>query len=245
MEVFCFLSHKGGRYMKQENKTTTAVIAFLAVILLMMPLAVLAGSLEPSGPPTAGTMHSLEDIYQKLSTIEGRLTAIEGKLQTPTTSTTTTAPAGRFQDNGNGTVTDTATGLIWLKLADPGYPQSWATATYITSIMASGMAGTGLTDGSVAGQWRLPTKVELEQLGTDPPITAYAGWWDGQATVTWTMPGAPFTGVHPNYYWACANEYCNGDAWCLNMLDGYTKKSDPGDAVHYFLPVRTWELPVP
>ena len=231
--------------MKQEKKTTTAVIAFLAVILLMMPLAVLAGSLEPSGLPTAGTMHSLEDIYQKLSTIEERLSAIEGKLQT---STTTTAPAGqRFVDNNNGTVTDTATGLIWLKTADPGYPQNWNTAVSIVNTLASGMAG--LTDGSVAGQWRLPTKDELEQLGTDPPVHSYFNTWEGQCcpvNVTWTMPGAPFTGVHPHDYWACFDGYCRGaDAWCLNMLDGYTKKNDLGNAAHYYWPVRTWELSVP
>ena len=44
------------------------------------------------------------------------------------------------------------------------------------------------------GYWRLPTKDELELLGTDPP----SYWESGLPTVPWTIPGAPFTNVVPS-----------------------------------------------
>ena len=56
-------------------------------------------------------------------------------------------PTPRFQDKGNGAVEDKLTGLIWLKDANT---------------LASGSCG--LTDGSVAGAWRLSNVKELESL---------------------------------------------------------------------------------
>ena len=54
-----------------------------------------------------------------------------------------TAPDSRFSDNGNGTVTDLATGLIWKQCAE-------------------GLSGAGCTAGS--SLWRLPNKNELASL---------------------------------------------------------------------------------
>jgi hypothetical protein len=64
----------------------------------------------------------------------------------------------RYVDCGNGTVTDTVTGLVWLK--DAGcftgvtYPQGRSRA----AALAHGQCG--LTDNSSAGDWRLPTAEE-------------------------------------------------------------------------------------
>jgi hypothetical protein len=214
-----FLSIKGGRNMKQENKTTTAVIAFLAVMFLLLPLAAQAGNLEPSGPPTAGTMHTLEDIYQKLLSIEGRLTSVESQIS-------------RFKDNGDGTVTDNRTGLVWLKNANPCGKKTWYDAVAYCSSLASGTAG--LTDGSTAGQWRLPSKVELENLGTDPP----AAWQTGFPSVAWIMPGAPFRNFQFDIYWSSTTYESDPlSVWYVYMGNGYaymTYKSDN----NYVWPVR-------
>ena len=87
-----------------------------------------------------------------------------------TESTTTISSTGdRFKDNGDGTVTDTRTGLIWLKNANLCDIKPWDDAVAYCSSLASGQAG--LTDGSKAGQWRLPSIQELEGIGTDPPTT--------------------------------------------------------------------------
>jgi hypothetical protein len=79
-------------------------------------------------------------------------------------------PIPRFTDNGNGTVTDNLTGLVWLKNAGctdtvggiAGGYMTWANALTFSNSLASGKCG--LTDGSSAGQWRLPNVVELESL---------------------------------------------------------------------------------
>jgi hypothetical protein len=71
--------------------------------------------------------------------------------------------SNRYVDCGNGTVTDTVTGLIWLKqwncLDAPGQAQNrWAAASQAAAGLQDGDCG--LTDHSSGGDWRLPTKDE-------------------------------------------------------------------------------------
>ncbi len=82
-------------------------------------------------------------------------------------------PAPRFTDTGNGTVTDSLTGLIWLKNTDCYGQIDWLGAIANTSALASGVCD--LNDGSAAGQWRLPTATEIEYLVkvTWPALTPY------------------------------------------------------------------------
>jgi hypothetical protein len=63
--------------------------------------------------------------------------------------------ANRFVDCGNGTVTDKATGLIWLKDAGCLGRQTWSEARSSAAALADGRCG--LTDNSSPGDWRLPT----------------------------------------------------------------------------------------
>lgn len=53
------------------------------------------------------------------------------------------------------------TGLTWLKKADC-INQTWAGAIAAINTLASGQCG--LTDGSTAGQWRMPNRKEMESL---------------------------------------------------------------------------------
>jgi hypothetical protein len=78
----------------------------------------------------------------------------------------------RFTNNGDGTITDTLTGLIWLQNANctdtvGGVDKasgnlSWANALTWSNNLASGACG--LTDSSSIGQWRLPSCNELQSL---------------------------------------------------------------------------------
>ncbi len=77
----------------------------------------------------------------------------------------------RFTDNGDGTVTDNLTGLVWLQDADcvslgstngTDSQGTWADALADSNSLADGMCG--LTDSSSAGDWRLPNLFELESL---------------------------------------------------------------------------------
>jgi hypothetical protein len=93
----------------------------------------------------------------------------------------------RFTDNGDGTVTDNLTALIWLKNANCFGARSWANALSDANALASGSCG--LSDGSSAGGWRLPNGNELHSL------------IDGTQSNPALPAGHPFTGVQANLYW--------------------------------------------
>jgi hypothetical protein len=71
-------------------------------------------------------------------------------------------PEDRFTVNGNGTVKDNLTGLIWLKNAECFGEVNWWAALDISNGLETGHCG--LTDGSSAGDWRLPNIRELHSL---------------------------------------------------------------------------------
>ena len=73
-----------------------------------------------------------------------------------------TSISPRFTDNGDGTVTDELTKLIWLQDADCFGERTWDSALSDANTLASGACG--LTDGSVAGDWRLPNVREMHSL---------------------------------------------------------------------------------
>ncbi len=83
-------------------------------------------------------------------------------------------PSARFTDNGDGTVRDHLTGLVWLRNAGCFAPSDWAAALAAANQLANGACG--LSDGSTAGQWRMPNANELESLvdvsRANPAVTA-------------------------------------------------------------------------
>jgi quinol monooxygenase YgiN len=98
-----------------------------------------------------------------------------------------TWPKPRFNNNGDGTVTDKLTGLIWLQDADRFGEVSWEQALVNVRHLASGSCE--LADGSRAGDWRLPNIRELFSLidyGSGAPIIP---------------KGHPFKNVKCAIYW--------------------------------------------
>ncbi|HEX4963480.1 MAG TPA: DUF1566 domain-containing protein [Thermoanaerobaculia bacterium] len=99
------------------------------------------------------------------------------------------SPTPRFVDNENGTVTDQLTGLIWLKDANRFGEVTWMQGLTICNTLTGGSFG--LTDGSVAGDWRLPNVNELQSLlefnnSSGPAITT----------------DNPFANLHAANYWS-------------------------------------------
>ena len=116
-------------------------------------------------------------------------------------------PAPRFTDNSDGTVTDNLTGLIWLKFADCWGLTVWQTALTNANSLASGACG--LTDGSVAGDWRLPNRKELLSL-VDRSRYAPA-----------VPVGHPFIGNLGNGHWSSSSVAgSTTNAWGIWMYDG-------------------------
>ena len=135
-------------------------------------------------------------------------------------------PSPRFTINGDGTVTDGLTGLVWMQDPECGtlfdFPDtSWESALTAANGMANGQCG--LSDGSTPGSWRIPNISEFLSLGhwgfVGPalPNTAGSGQW---------VDGAPFTNIHPldgppSTYWTSSSYAASADlVWCTDLHSG-------------------------
>src|SRR5262245_16707479 len=132
----------------------------------------------------------------------------------------------RYVDCGNGTVTDTLTGLIWLKQVNCLNARTWAASHQA----AAGLKNTdcGLTDKSSAGDWRLPTIAEWQAtiaravtLGcvggfSGPTLTDDAGT---ACQVNGT--GSSFSGFFTFYFWSATSDSLQPDwAYFPLLYDG-------------------------
>ncbi len=75
-----------------------------------------------------------------------------------------TAPDSRFQDNGNGTVTDLATGLIWKQCAEGLSGAGCAAGSVASLTWAQALQRAADADFAGSALWRLPNKKELASL---------------------------------------------------------------------------------
>lgn len=125
-------------------------------------------------------------------------------------------PNPRFTANGNGTVTDNLTGLIWLKNADCfGKQEVWASALISANTLKGDNSLCSLNDGSTAGDWRLPNKKELFSLMdyeySAPAVANTAG------TGKWAA-GDPFDNVQSGLYWSSSTDEAGAAyAWAANF----------------------------
>jgi hypothetical protein len=132
-------------------------------------------------------------------------------------------PDPRFTDNLDGTVTDHLTGLIWLKDGNCFGERTWVEALSDCNGLATGSCG--LSDGSSAGDWRLPNVKEMHSLidyETDRP----------------TLPaGHPFINASA-IFWSSTNVARYEDrSWIVSLISGsvgYNPKTD----LYYVLPVK-------
>ena len=170
---------------------------------------------------------------KKNVTIFGVTGTYEPAASAPCTCSSTPTN-GRWCDNGNGTVTDllgaTVAGaagvrgrcLVWLKNAGWGGTKPWrvnAVGSYDDAHTRAGALsasdGTaGLSDGSVEGDWRLPTKVELQALTTDSSAGDKISF----------SSALPFTNVQSGVYWSSTtypdSGYGSSYAWYVSPNDG-------------------------
>ena len=175
----------------------------------------------------------VRDFYGKLqpalSKCRVTYTDTWAKLQRRARDTGSTCDNPRFNDNGDGTVTDRLTALQWEKNA--GSLGSWsaggtaADGTAFTSFLAT------LNSGCFAGQcdWRLPTIYELQTIVREPypcmtypcidailgPTIPFFAYWSATT-------GAEF----PNHVWLVDfgdGSVANGfkvDAWFVRAVRG-------------------------
>jgi len=122
----------------------------------------------------------------------------------------------RYKDNGNGTITDNRSGLIWLKNANCFGALNWEKAKQSAATLASGQCG--LRDGSGAGDWRLPTKEELKaMMDKKYKIPALS---NAKGTAQW-KEGEVFSSVQSGYWSSATHAGTTSYAWYANLNDGY------------------------
>jgi hypothetical protein len=138
----------------------------------------------------------------------------------------------RFTNNGNGTITDNATGLMWAQ--DPSlcgggtYPNDWASEIDTPNPMAWANAITNCEELSYAGHsdWRLPNIKELFcLLGLENCLP--------------TLPsGHPFLNIQLNKYWSSTTHGLFTDhALIVDVGYGLVNLYGKADAT-YVWPVR-------
>ena len=105
--------------------------------------------------------------------------------------------AGDFTDNGDRTVTDDNTGLMWQQ--DEGGQKTWEDAIAYCEDLSL----------AVYTDWRLPNKKELKSI-TDDTLNNPA------------IDKNFFPDAHALFYWSSAT-YVNYSsyAWCVYFYDGY------------------------
>jgi len=232
--------------------TYRSLLLFLisAAILILVPQLVIAGPPEkPGNPGVPGLLAEIaylqsvisdqQDIIDELEELLDQLQSSAPVQQTGATQSFFPGDDGdinagvqwpdpRFTDNGDGTVTDNLTGLIWLKNANCFNYRSWYSALTDSNNLASGQCG--LSDDSVAEEWRLPNIREIQSLIDYGRLAP-------------TLPaGHPFTGVMTtSYYWSSTTYVGNIDyAWVVNLEPGNVPQQQHkfGNAF-YVWPVRS------
>lgn len=169
-------------------------IASLVVPLIAIPLAVNAAVIQL--PKTGQTV-----CYDAAG---NRLASCAGTGQDAERQLGVAIPSPRFIDNGNGTVTDNLTGLVWLRNAGCFLERTWDQAFADAAGLNSGECG--LSDSSTAGQWRLPNVKELQTL-LDISGTTFEG------------TGSVFPDLQPSYWSSTSHATFPTSAW-LTMYDG-------------------------
>ena len=135
--------------------------------------------------------------------------------------------ANRFLDNGNGTITDNLTGLMWTKNADlAGGTKTWQGALDYVKSMNSGAGLGGYHD------WRLSNRKELFSLIDHSK-------WDP------ALPAShPFQNVQYDSYWSSTTHAYNTDyAWVVGMWYGGVKFSSKSNSTSVW-PVRSGQGPL-
>jgi len=125
-----------------------------------------------------------------------------------------TAEAPRFTDNGDGSITDNETGLMWQKIAKVN--------DYVSSFQSISTAAASYGTG-----WRLPTREEyqsLRELGRTPALPA----------------GHPFENIQSGIYWTSSLMYVGGNSLLYQVYNVIT--GEGGDLNYQYQAANGWAV---
>jgi hypothetical protein len=159
----------------------------------------------------------------------------------------------RWLDQGDGTVLDCNTRLVWLRDASCfGGVTTWHTAT--TDVASLATDACGLTDGSSAGEWRLPTIAEFCSKGADGGLCPVAYYSTSFVDLRWPFglnpkvsnssgegpwtPGDPFVGLLSSTYWSSTTDPSDSSKALAASLPNGLIVTGPKDSSNLVWPVR-------
>ena len=171
----------------------------------------------------------LPDYVGEIIAVQAELAACEAALPTPTPEPTPTptpeptpTPAPRYVDNGNGTVTDSTTSLVWEKLSDDEgihdqdntYDWAYDAAVKVAALNSAVFAG--------YSDWRVPTIEELQSIVN----LAYGNPTVSPVFNTSCAPGCTVLNcsctVSSNYWSSSTYAYDPSNAWSVYFNGGDT-----------------------
>ena len=139
----------------------------------------------------------------------------------------------RFTDNGNGTVTDSVSTLVWLKNAGcltvngANYDFTWQTARSWAESLSAGSCG--LSAGSSTGPWRLPTMAELYSLKPSwPPggsgmfTSLHGRYWSSVSGCSAGSANGLYVDSYGDFHTGCFDEGLAGNGLYVWPVSGGT-----------------------
>ncbi len=220
-----------GRYRFPVGADATYSVSPAKAGYVFSPAArpVAVGNLEASGNDFAGKLAPVPEAIELPQT--GQV-LVRGKGDDGDVRAGVPWPHPRFADNGDGTVGDRLTGLVWLKNADCHGTKNWDGALAAANGLAAGACG--LADGSRPGDWRLPNINEIASLISLASILP---------AIPTTAGSTTFANVRSTYYWSstttAATDYY---AWMAYLDMGYLDVVSKVQALHVW-PVRDGAVP--
>ncbi len=170
-----------------------------------------AGGLAPDGLAADGEVedHALVIRYSRVDLAETGQTISYAAGDDGAFQAGVPWPDPRFADNGDGTLTDRLTGLMWTQdnvnpgpaLCNPGVTRNWfLSLTYVACLNANSYLG--------YSDWRMPNMVELNSL-VHAQVADQRPWWQSQG----------FTSTTNYRWWSSTNQPDSlGTAWNLSAF---------------------------
>ena len=205
-----------------------AVILSVTVTAGIGYLIVWAGNLNPPGAP-AGTMRTLDEIYSHV----GKAGLTKTGQTTSYAASSTCGDGGTggcddgyyekgqalsYTDNGDGTMTDNNTGLMWKRCSEPDTQTSGCTGTHSTYTWQAAITQCEGLAYATYSDWRLPNVKELWSITKlEPGAAPY-------------IDQTAFPGTVSDYYWSATTYpgntgYALGVGFSLGYLGGNDKPS--------------------
>lgn len=200
--------------------------AVLWIVLIMLLL-----TFYPTKPTIAASINLPQTGQTKCFDSSGTEIGCSGSGQDGEIRAGVTWPNPRFVDNGDGTLTDKLTGLMWLKDANCFGSQSWFTSLEIIADLNIHSSSYNCIDYTATySDWRLPNINEIESL-INPEAPNPSVWLINQG----------FANVQYNWYWSSTTRAytpAKDSAWVISMMVGWVNTNSKNSADFYVWPVR-------